>query len=160
LVTKCVTGDFLRLTFNDVGRGRGGQKVLSRPSADSFAVGRRQKSCRLSTLLPRDSNMRVGLKLRPLCREMVSGNFNYISDVERTKLIEPFKTTSNISLWCCCRFIVGFLLLLLSFHGQLYRPLQKDPMMYRVFQKSLTYLGKPCTLRRVRTVVGCDDVEV
>jgi hypothetical protein len=58
LVTKCVTGDFLQLTFNDVGRGelgtmmsggreggRGGwgQKVLSRPSADSFAVGRRQK---------------------------------------------------------------------------------------------------------------------
>jgi hypothetical protein len=26
------------------GRGRGGQKVLSRPSADSFAVGRRQKT--------------------------------------------------------------------------------------------------------------------
>jgi hypothetical protein len=42
LVTKCVTGDFLQLTFNDVGRG--GQKVLSKPSADSFAVGRRQKS--------------------------------------------------------------------------------------------------------------------
>jgi hypothetical protein len=47
LVTKCVTGDFLHLTFNDVGReggeGREGQKVLSKPSADSFAVGRRQK---------------------------------------------------------------------------------------------------------------------
>jgi hypothetical protein len=44
LVTKCVTGDFLQLTFNDVGReGREGQKVLSKPSADSFAVGRRQK---------------------------------------------------------------------------------------------------------------------
>jgi hypothetical protein len=48
LVTKCVTGDFLQLTFNDVGRegrerGRVGQKVLSKPSADSFAVGRRQK---------------------------------------------------------------------------------------------------------------------
>jgi hypothetical protein len=41
LVTKCVTGDFLQLTFNDVGRG--GQKVLSKPSADSFAVGRWQK---------------------------------------------------------------------------------------------------------------------
>jgi hypothetical protein len=41
-------GGFRRLTFNDVGRegGRGGgwgQKVLSWPSADSFAVGRRQK---------------------------------------------------------------------------------------------------------------------
>jgi hypothetical protein len=45
LVTKCVTGDFLQLTFNDVGReGRVGQKVLSKPSADSFAVGRRQKN--------------------------------------------------------------------------------------------------------------------
>jgi hypothetical protein len=50
LVNKCVTGDFLQLTFNDVGReggrggeGREGQKVLSKPSADSFAVGRRQK---------------------------------------------------------------------------------------------------------------------
>jgi hypothetical protein len=48
LVTKCVTGDYLQLTFNDVGReggegGRVGQKVLSKPSADSFAVGRRQK---------------------------------------------------------------------------------------------------------------------
>jgi hypothetical protein len=44
LVTKCVTGDFLQLTFNDDGReGRGGQKVLSKPSADSFAVGQRQK---------------------------------------------------------------------------------------------------------------------
>jgi hypothetical protein len=47
LVTKCVTGDFLQLTFNDVGReggeGSEGQKVLSKPSADSFAVGRRQK---------------------------------------------------------------------------------------------------------------------
>jgi hypothetical protein len=50
LFTKCVTGDFLQLTFNDVGRegrggegGRVGQKVLSKPSADSFAVGRRQK---------------------------------------------------------------------------------------------------------------------
>jgi hypothetical protein len=42
LVTKCVTGDFLQLTFNDVGRegmsgGRGrvggwGQKVVSKPS--------------------------------------------------------------------------------------------------------------------------------
>jgi hypothetical protein len=38
LVTKCVTGDFLQLTFNDVGRGgeggeggRVGQKVLSKP---------------------------------------------------------------------------------------------------------------------------------
>jgi hypothetical protein len=54
---SCVTGDFLQLTFKVVGRGgRGGegregrgreggwgQKVLSRPSADSFAVGRRQK---------------------------------------------------------------------------------------------------------------------
>jgi hypothetical protein len=27
LVTKCVTGDFLRLTFNDVGRGREGGGV-------------------------------------------------------------------------------------------------------------------------------------
>jgi hypothetical protein len=49
LVTKCVTGDFLQLTFNDVGRGGGGgrgggQKVLSRPLADNFAVGRRQKA--------------------------------------------------------------------------------------------------------------------
>jgi hypothetical protein len=44
LVIKCVTGDFLQLTFNDVGReGERGQKVLSKPSADSFAVGRRQK---------------------------------------------------------------------------------------------------------------------
>jgi hypothetical protein len=46
LVTKCVTGDFLQLTFKVVGRegrGRVGQKVLSKPSADSFAVGRRQK---------------------------------------------------------------------------------------------------------------------
>jgi hypothetical protein len=43
LVTKCVTGDFLQLTFNDVGRGGWGQKVLSKPSAESFAVGRRQK---------------------------------------------------------------------------------------------------------------------
>jgi hypothetical protein len=45
LVTKCVTGDFLQLTFNDVGRGGegGGQKVLSKPTADSFAVCRRQK---------------------------------------------------------------------------------------------------------------------
>jgi hypothetical protein len=43
LVTKYVTGDFLQLTFNDVGRGGGGQKVLSKPSADSFAVGRKQK---------------------------------------------------------------------------------------------------------------------
>jgi hypothetical protein len=25
LVTKCVTGDFLQLTFNDVGRGGGGR---------------------------------------------------------------------------------------------------------------------------------------
>jgi hypothetical protein len=45
LVTKCVSGDFQQLTFNDVVRGRGGQKVLSKPSADSFAVGRRQKIC-------------------------------------------------------------------------------------------------------------------
>jgi hypothetical protein len=46
LVTKCVTVDFLQLTFNDVGReGRGRQqKVLSKPSPDSFAVGRRQKT--------------------------------------------------------------------------------------------------------------------
>jgi hypothetical protein len=53
LVTKCVTGDFLQLTFDDVGRGlsmmwggeggEGGQKVLSKPSAHSFSVGRRQK---------------------------------------------------------------------------------------------------------------------
>jgi hypothetical protein len=43
LVTKCVTGDFLQLTFKVVGRV--GQKVLSKPSADSFAVGRRQKRC-------------------------------------------------------------------------------------------------------------------
>jgi hypothetical protein len=46
LVTKCVTGDLLQLTFNDFGReggGGGGQKGLSKPSADSFAVGRRQK---------------------------------------------------------------------------------------------------------------------
>jgi hypothetical protein len=40
-------GGFIRLTFNDVGRegGRVGQKVLSKPSADSFAVGGRQKYC-------------------------------------------------------------------------------------------------------------------
>jgi hypothetical protein len=31
------------MDFNDVGREGWGQKVLSRPSADSFAVGRRQK---------------------------------------------------------------------------------------------------------------------
>jgi hypothetical protein len=31
LVTKCVTGDFLQLTFNDVGReGRGGRQVGSK----------------------------------------------------------------------------------------------------------------------------------
>jgi hypothetical protein len=47
LVTKCVTGHFLQLTFNDVGRG---QKVLSKPSADSFAVGRRQKEAATCTL--------------------------------------------------------------------------------------------------------------
>jgi hypothetical protein len=41
LVTKCVTGDFLQLTFKVVWRM--GQKVLSKPLADSFAVGRRQK---------------------------------------------------------------------------------------------------------------------
>jgi hypothetical protein len=35
-------GGFIRLTFNDVGRV--GQKVLYKPSADSFAVGRRQTS--------------------------------------------------------------------------------------------------------------------
>jgi hypothetical protein len=46
---QCVTGDFLQLTFNDVrgggreGDGGWGQKMLSKPSADSFAVGRRQK---------------------------------------------------------------------------------------------------------------------
>jgi hypothetical protein len=45
LGTKCVTGDFLQLTFNDVGQGEGegGSKVISKPSADSFTVGRRQK---------------------------------------------------------------------------------------------------------------------
>jgi hypothetical protein len=51
LVTKCVTGDFLQLTFNDVGRGGRegrGQKVLSKPSADSIAVGRRQKGTTLT----------------------------------------------------------------------------------------------------------------
>jgi hypothetical protein len=41
-------GGFIRLTFNDVGRE--GQKVLSKPSADSFAVGRRQKLCGCRTV--------------------------------------------------------------------------------------------------------------
>jgi hypothetical protein len=44
LVTKCVTGYILQLTFKVVGREGRGQKVLSKPSADSFAVGRRQKT--------------------------------------------------------------------------------------------------------------------
>jgi hypothetical protein len=40
MVIKCVIGGLLVTIFNKVQMG---QKVLSRPSADSFAVGRRQK---------------------------------------------------------------------------------------------------------------------
>jgi hypothetical protein len=44
------------------GRGEGGQKVLSRPSSDSFAVGRRQKE------------MKSFLHSLTICDKVASGN--------------------------------------------------------------------------------------
>jgi hypothetical protein len=46
LVTKCALGELLIVNFNKDWRGWGwgwGQKVVSRPLADYFVVGRRQK---------------------------------------------------------------------------------------------------------------------
>jgi hypothetical protein len=78
--------------------GRGGQKVLSRPSADSFAVGRRQKgSCielkKWSVFLPFSAVQILGKQSKSVHTQAIYPLFKF-----RETLIDnqfPVKTKKN-----------------------------------------------------------------